>query len=141
MDNKMSLQSIVQQCGEAKEVLKEAKNKEKKYCDLLKDELEINGITKQAFPEIDMAVSYTETVKSTINEQKLVELMINYINNTPNEEDALYISKCLKKITIVDEDILQDLIYTGYIDLEDIQPAYDEKVTKTLRVKNTKGGK
>ena len=59
-----------------------------------------------------------------------------YLHTFDDLKDAL--KSCLLVKTVVDEDKIQELIYKGFISIEDIQPAVIEKSYTRLTIKEVK---
>ena len=111
----------------AKEALKQAKEEEKKLTDELRLILDQEGITKDTIDGIK--VNYTTCTKSSINEDKLLTI----IKQLAQEQPALL--GCIETKEVINENMLEDLMYQGFITVEDIQGAYEEKQYKTLKLK------
>lgn len=124
----------------AKQSVKQYEALEKEYSTKLKGELEARDIEKQNFDDIGYKISYTTTVRSTMNEDKLIEVLNNIIAeahrvNSPYLDE---LSSCIVNKPVIDEDRVYELLNKGILNTEDIQKAYEEKSYKTLRVSKTK---
>lgn len=124
----------------AKQSVKQYEALEKEYSTKLKGELEARDIEKQNFDDIGYKISYTTTVRSTMNEDKLLEVLNNIIAeahrvNSPYLDE---LSSCIVNKPVIDEDRVYELLNKGILNTEDIQKAYEEKSYKTLRVSKTK---
>lgn len=124
----------------AKQSVKQYEALEKEYSTKLKGELEARDIEKQNFDDIGYKISYTTTVRNTMNEDKLLEVLNNIIAeahraNSPYLDE---LSSCIVNKPVIDEDRVYELLNKGILNTEDIQKAYEEKSYKTLRVSKTK---
>ena len=127
----MSILSVL--LGEAvaaKEELKRAKEKEKQLTEQVKILLDEEGITKDTIG--DIKVTYTTCTKSSMNEDKLLTIVKQLAQEQPE------LLKCIETKEVINEGVLEELIYNGYITVDDIQPAYEEKQYKTLKLKKVK---
>ena len=124
----------------AKQSVKQYEALEKEYSTKLKGELEARDIEKQNFDDIGYKISYTTTVRNTMNEDKLLEVLNNIIAeahraNSPYLDE---LSSCIVNKPVIAEDRVYELLNKGILNTEDIQKAYEEKSYKTLRVSKTK---
>ena len=114
----------------AKEELKRAKEKEKQLTEQVKILLDEEGITKDTIG--DIKVTYTTCTKSSMNEDKLLTIVKQLAQEQPE------LLKCIETKEVINEGVLEELIYNGFITVDDIQPAYEEKQYKTLKLKKVK---
>ena len=114
----------------AKEALKQAKEEEKNVTEELKLILDQEGISKDTIDGIK--VNYTTCTKSSINEDKLLAIVKQLAQEQPE------LLSCIETKEVINEGVLEELIYNGYITVDDIQPAYEEKQYKTLKLKKVK---
>ena len=127
----MSILSVLLgQAVAAKEELKRAKEKEKQLTEQVKVLLDEEGITKDTIG--DIKVTYTTCTKSSMNEDKLLTIVKQLAQEQPE------LLKCIETKEVINEGVLEELIYNGYITVEDIQPAYEETQYKTLKLKKVK---
>ena len=127
----MSILSVLLgQAVAAKEELKRAKEKEKQLTEQVKILLDEEGITKDTIG--DIKVTYTTCTKSSMNEDKLLTIVKQLAQQQPE------LLKCIETKEVINEGVLEELIYNGYITVDDIQPAYEEKQYKTLKLKKVK---
>ena len=127
----MSILSVL--LGEAvaaKEELKRVKEKEKQLTEQVKILLDEEGITKDTIG--DIKVTYTTCTKSSMNEDKLLTIVKQLAQEQPE------LLKCIETKEVINEGVLEELIYNGFITVEDIQPAYEETQYKTLKLKKVK---
>ena len=121
------LSVLLGQAVAAKEELKRAKEKEKQLTEQVKILLDEEGITKDTIG--DIKVTYTTCTKSSMNEDKLLTIVKQLAQEQPE------LLKCIETKEVINEGVLEELIYNGYITVDDIQPAYEEKQYKTLKLK------
>ena len=114
----------------AKEALKQAKEEEKNVTEELKLILDEEGISKDTIDGIK--VNYTTCTKSSINEDKLLAIVKQLAQEQPE------LLSCIETKEVINENTLEELMYQGFITPEDIQPAYEEKQYKTLKLKKVK---
>ena len=127
----MSILSVLLgQAVAAKEELKRAKEKEKQLTEQVKVLLDEEGITKDTIG--DIKVTYTTCTKSSMNEDKLLTIVKQLAQEQPE------LLKCIETKEVINEGVLEELIYNGFITVDDIQPAYEEKQYKTLKLKKVK---
>ena len=127
----MSILSVLLgQAVAAKEELKRAKEKEKQLTQQVKILLDEEGITKGTIG--DIKVTYTTCTKSSMNEDKLLTIVKQLAQQQPE------LLKCIETKEVMHEGVLEELIYNGFITVDDIQPAYEETQYKTLKLKRVK---
>ena len=124
------LSVLLGQAVTAKEELKRVKEKEKQLTDQVKVLLDEEGITKDTIG--DIKVTYTTCTKSSMNEDKLLAIVKQLAQEQPE------VLKCIETKEVINEGVLEELIYNGYITVDDIQAAYEEKQYKTLKLKKVK---
>ena len=124
------LSVLLGQAVAAKEELKRAKEKEKQLTQQVKILLDEEGITKDTIG--DIKVTYTTCTKSSMNEDKLLTIVKQLAQEQPE------LLKCIETKEVINEGVLEELIYNGFITVDDIQPAYEEKQYKTLKLKKVK---
>ena len=124
------LSVLLGQAVAAKEELKRAKEKEKQLTQQVKILLDEEGITKDTIG--DIKVTYTTCTKSSMNEDKLLTIVKQLAQQQPE------LLKCIETKEVINEGVLEELIYNGYITVDDIQPAYEETQYKTLKLKRVK---
>ena len=124
------LSVLLGQAVTAKEELKRVKEKEKQLTDQVKVLLDEEGITKDTIG--DIKVTYTTCTKSSMNEDKLLAIVKQLAQEQPE------VLKCIETKEVINEGVLEELIYNGFITVDDIQPAYEEKQYKTLKLKKVK---
>lgn len=93
---------------------KEKKDIEKELKDLRGKILEdMNG--EEELIEGNYKISYKPSVSYTVDEDKLVQKIKDYVISLDDPDIANKINECLKVKLVVDEDKLESLIYNGLI--------------------------
>lgn len=121
---------LLSKLAEIKELNKKNKDVENKLIKSTKTMLEEQGITKGEYDGVK--VSYTTNTKSELDDTLLLQILLSMAQEKPE------IMECLVPTYTVDEDKLEELMYSGIISTDDIAPAFKEKQYKTLRVKRVK---
>nr|DAG31177.1 MAG TPA: hypothetical protein [Caudoviricetes sp.] len=121
---------LLSKLAEIKELNKKNKDVENNLIKSTKTVLEEQGITKGEYDGVK--VSYTTSTKSELDDTLLIQILLNMAQEKPEIMD------CLIKTYVVDEDKLEELMYSGIISTDDIAPAFKERQYKTLRVKRVK---
>ncbi len=124
------LGTLLNKLTQIKELNKKNKDIEKDLVNETKTILEEQGISKGQYDGIK--VDYKEVVKLSIDEDKQLSIIKQLAKSNPAILD------CIITKEVVDENILEDLIYTGIIDPTDLQPAMIETKSKRLTVKRVK---
>ena len=124
------LGTLLNKLTQIKEINKKNKDIEKDLVNETKTVLEEQGISKGQYDGIK--VDYKEVVKLSIDEDKQLSIIKQLAKSNPTILD------CIITKEVVDENILEDLIYTGIIDPTDLQPAMIETKSKRLTVKRVK---
>lgn len=125
-----TLQDYLKELMSVKENVKYYKDLEKDLISTTKKLLDEEGISKDVID--DIKVNYQDVVKSTLDNEELIKILQEL------SQDNTDIKKCLIPTFKVDEEELERLVYEGIIDPQDLQPAYREKVTKTLKISRVK---
>ena len=134
----MNLSKAVQELNSVKTNLKALKTSEKALTEEIKQELAGQGLEAKILSDINMKVTCKEVTKTEINEDALIKIIGHLIDSTSNDDLKDALKSCLLVKTVVDEDKIQELIYKGFISLEDIQPAVIEKSYTRLTIKEVK---
>lgn len=124
------LGTLLNKLTQIKELNKKNKDIEKDLVNETKAILEEQGISKGQYDGIK--VDYKEVSKLSIDEDKQLSIIKQLAESNPTILD------CIITKEVVDENILEDLIYTGIIDPTDLQPAMIETKSKRLTVKRVK---
>lgn len=134
----MNLSKAVQELNSVKNDLKALKTSEKTLTEEIKQELAGQGLEAKILSDINMKVTCKEVTKTEINEDALIKIIGDLIDSTNNDDLKDALKSCLLVKTVVDEDKIQELIYKGFISIEDIQPAVIEKSYTRLTIKEVK---
>ena len=134
----MNLSKAVQELNSVKNDLKALKTSEKTLTEEIKQELAGQGLEAKILSDINMKVTCKEVTKTEINEDALIKIIGDLIESTNNDDLKDALKSCLLVKTAVDEDKIQELIYKGFISIEDIQPAVIEKSYTRLTIKEVK---
>jgi hypothetical protein len=134
----MNLSKAVQELNSVKNDLKALKTSEKTLTEEIKQELAGQGLEAKILSDINMKVTCKEVTKTEINEDALIKIIGNLIDSASNDDLKDALKSCLLVKTVVDEDKIQELIYKGFISIEDIQPAVIEKSYTRLTIKEVK---
>lgn len=134
----MNLSKAVKELNSVKNDLKALKTSEKALTEEIKQELAGQGLEAKILSDINMKVTCKEVTKTEINEDALIKIITELISNTKNKDLKDELNKCLVIKTVIDEDKVQELIYKGFISIEDIQPAVIEKSYTRLTIKEVK---
>ena len=134
----MNLSKAVQELNSVKTNLKALKTSEKALTEEIKQELAGQGLEAKILSDINMKVTCKEVTKTEINEDALIKIIGDLIESTNNDDLKDALKSCLLVKTVVDEDKIQELIYKGFISIEDIQPAVIEKSYTRLTIKEVK---
>lgn len=134
----MNLSKAVQELNSVKNDLKALKTSEKALTEEIKQELAGQGLEAKILSDINMKVTCKEVTKTEINEDALIKIIGDLIESTNNDDLKDALKSCLLVKTVVDEDKIQELIYKGFISIEDIQPAVIEKSYTRLTIKEVK---
>ena len=121
---------LLSKLAEIKELNKKNKDIEKDLIKSTKTVLDEQGITKGEYDGIK--VSYITNTKSELDGDLLIQILLNMAQEKPEIMD------CLIPTYALDEDKLEELLYSGIISTDDIAPAFKEKQYKTLKVKRVK---
>ena len=134
----MNLSKAVQELNSVKSDLKALKTSEKALTEEIKQELAGQGLEAKILSDINMKVTCKEVTKTEINEDALIRIIGDLIDSANNDDLKDALKSCLLVKTVVDEDKIQELIYKGFISIEDIQPAVIEKSYTRLTIKEMK---
>lgn len=132
----MDLQNLVSILKNLRQQRTEIKKELDEVEPLIKEELESQGIDKMAFPDLGVKISYSKVNKSVMDEDKLISIVQRLIAS--DSEFTEDIKECIEYKPIINEQKLQELIYKGIVDINDIQPAYVDKGYKVLKISKLK---
>lgn len=134
----MNLSNAVQELNRVKTNLKALKTSEKDLTDQIKQELAGQGLESKLLSDINIKVTCKEVTKTEINEDALIKIITQLLNSAEDDDLKEQLRSCLLVKTVVDEDKVQELIYKGFISIDDIQPAVVEKSYTRLTIKEVK---
>ena len=134
----MNLSKAVQELNSVKSDLKRLKTSEKDLTDQIKQELAGQGLEAKILSDINMKVTCKEVTKTEINEDALIKIITQLLNSAEDDDLKEQLRSCLLVKTVVDEDKVQELIYKGFISIDDIQPAVIEKSYTRLTIKEVR---
>ena len=81
----------------------------------------------------DITVTYKPQVRSTMDEQKTLEIIHRIASKAETEELQARILNCVETKEVINEQELEKLIYDGIIEKEELEPAM---LSKTIFVLN-----
>lgn len=132
----MEINKLLQQYSEGKQKEKELKARLNEIGVQLKEYMTNNSI--QEYENGELKLSYKPTEKSSINEDKLIGVIKRLARAEKDKEIKAQIKSCIVKTESIDEDTLENLIYSGVISAEDITECYTSKTIWTLRLGKSK---
>lgn len=132
----MDLQNLVSILKNLRRQRTEIKKELDEVEPLIKEELESQGIDKMSFPDLGVKISYSKVNKSVMDEDKLISIVQRLIAS--DSEFTEDIKECIEYKPIINEQKLQELIYKGIVDINDIEPAYVDKGYKVLKISKLK---
>ncbi|MGM9544220.1 MAG: hypothetical protein ACI3T9_04490 [Romboutsia timonensis] len=88
----------------------------------IKEEFDARGVDRVDYETIGQGLQYTTVDKTSMDEDKLISIL---------RELGAY--DCIELKPTVNEDKVQELIYKGIINIEDIAPAMIDKSYKVLK--------
>lgn len=83
-------------------------------------------------------ITYKPTEKTTMNQEKLLETIKSLIKKTKDKEIKNKIKSCIKKVEVVDEYVLEELIYNDIISDDSLSDCVETTTTYTLRCNRVK---
>jgi hypothetical protein len=122
---------LLQRCKEMKDQEKEIKATTKKLTDQVKTEFQSRDINEYNVPGV-CCVKCTEVEKTSMNEEKLIDILTNIINTQKDTEVADSLKQCIEYKPCINEKKVQQLIYQGLLNTEDIAPAMETSVQTRL---------
>lgn len=126
-----AIKKLVRGLFEDKQALKELESSVDKNSSELKAWM--NEKKRDQMQVDDISVTYRPQVRSTMDEQKTLEILKQLANQATTDEQYESIKACIKTKEYVDETALETLIYDGVISKEALEPAM---LTKTIFVLN-----
>ncbi len=99
--------------------------------DALKSYMKENDI--EAAQGKNFSATFYTTEKSTMNEEKLQEIIKDLIENAETEDECERLSQLIEYKPTINTNLLEDMIYHGEIDQESILPAVVVTTTEGIR--------
>lgn len=124
-------ETILRRCNELKEKEKVIKTETKKLVDDVKLKLESLGLSEYNMPG-EFCVKYSKVEKTAMNEEKLIDILTNIINAQTDVQVADSLKQCIEYKPCINEKKVQQLIYQGLLNTEDIAPAMETSVQTRL---------
>lgn len=131
VESQNNFETILRRCNELKEKEKIIKSETKKLVDDVKTKFESLGLNEYNIPG-EFCVKCTEVEKTSMNEEKLIDILTNIINTQKDTEVADSLKQCIEYKPCINEKKVQQLIYQGLINTEDIAPAMETSVQTRL---------
>ena len=122
---------LLQRCKEMKDQEKRVKAETKKLTDQVKTEFQSRDINEYNVPGI-CCVKCTEVEKTFMNEEKLIDILTNIIKAQKDIEVADSLKQCIEYKPCINEKKVQQLIYQGLLNTEDIATAMETSVQTRL---------
>ena len=122
---------LLQRCKEMKDQEKEVKAETKKLTDEVKTEFQSRDINEYNVPGI-CCVKCTEVEKTSMNEEKLIDILTSIINTQKDVQVADSLKQCIEYKPCINEKKIQQLIYQGLLNIEDIAPAMETSIQTRL---------
>ncbi len=122
---------LLQRCKEMKDKEKSIKTETKKLTDQVKTEFQSRDINEYDVPGV-CCVKCTEVEKTSMNEEKLIDILTNIINAQTDVQVADSLKQCIEYKPCINEKKVQQLIYQGLLNIEDIAPAMETSVQTRL---------
>lgn len=131
IQNESAFVKLLQKCKEMKDQEKEVKATTKKLTDQVKTEFKSRDINEYDIPGV-CCVKCTEVEKTSMNEEKLIDILLTIINAQKGTEVADSLIHCIEYKPCINEKKVQQLIYQGLINVEDIAPAMETSIQTRL---------
>lgn len=122
---------LLERCKEMKDQEKEIKAETKKLTDLVKTEFKGRGISQYNVPGV-CCVKCTEVEKTSINEDKLLDIITTISKAQKDAQTADMLRQCIEYKPCINEKRVQQLIYQGILNVEDIAPASETRIETRL---------
>lgn len=131
IQNESAFVKLLQKCKEMKDQEKEVKATTKKLTDQVKTEFKSRDINEYNVPGI-CCVKCAEVEKTAMNEEKLIDILTNIINAQTDVQTADSLKQCIEYKPCINEKKVQQLIYQGLLNTEDIAPAMETSIQTRL---------
>ena len=126
VESQNNFETILRRCNELKEKEKIIKSETKKLIDDVKTKFESLGLNEYNIP----GEKCSKVEKTSMNEDKLIDILINLSKLETDDRLAESVKSCIEYKPTINEKKVQQLIYQGIINIEDIAPAV-ETTTQT----------
>lgn len=130
-DNINNFEVMLKNCKELKDQQKLIEKQTNTLVKNIKDQFLLQGIEEYNIPGV-LKASCKKTISTKINEKKLVDILINISNQQTSPEIAERVKSCVEYVPTVNETKVQELIYEGILNTEDIEPAVEQSTTTRL---------
>lgn len=134
-----NLEEMIIRCHDAKEKEKAINKITSDLSKKIKNELLSQGLSEFNVPEV-CCVKCSESTSDSVNEEKLITIITKLIKDEQAPEVAESLKSCIEYIPAINEKRVQQLIHQGIINIEDIAPAMETKVTTRLTFSKPKKG-
>lgn len=128
---------LLQRCKEMKDQEKRVKTETKKLTDQVKTEFQSRDINEYNVPGI-CCVKCTEVEKTSMNEEKLIDILTSIINAQKDVQVVDILKQCIEYKPCINEKKVQQLIYQGFLNIEDIAPAMETSIQTRLTFSKSK---
>lgn len=122
--------NAVKVSAELNKEIKTATTKLSAYKPELIKYMKTNGITKE---EVDgFKAAYSQATTRKMNEAKVIEILQKRANRYRKQESKDLILSAIEYKPSINETIIEDLLYKGFITSEDLEPALEERHSERL---------
>lgn len=128
---------LLQRCKDMKDKERVIKTETKKLTDQVKTEFQSRDINEYNVPGV-CCVKCTEVEKTSMNEEKLIDILTNLINAQNDVQVADSLKQCIEYKPCINEKKVQQLIYQGLLNVEDIAPAMETSIQTRLTFSKSK---
>ncbi len=126
------LKRVIRGLFEDKQALKELDDSVKKSSDNLKQWMNEHNESRL---EVDnIVVTYSPQVRSSMDETATIAILKELAESVRNQEDRDRILSCIRTREYVDDTALEQAIYDGLVQKDDLEPAVITKTVQVLRL-------
>lgn len=122
---------LLERCKEMKDKEKEVKAETKKLTDEVKTEFKSRAINEYDIPGV-CCVKCNDVERTSINEDMLINIITTISNAQKDVQVADMIKQCIEYKPCINEKKVQQLIYQGLLNVEDIAPAMETSIQTRL---------
>ena len=122
---------LLERCKEMKDQEKEVKAETKKLTDEVKTEFKSRAINEYNVPGV-CCVKCNDVERTSVNEEKLIDILTKLIDAQRDETVVDSLKQCIEYKPCINEKKVQQLIYQGLLNVEDIAPAMETSVQTRL---------